>query len=118
MMRKISTLVLGLLFFIPVAILAQFPAPYCAETFPSNVEPISKVVFANINNSSSATVGGTPHENFTAIVGNVLMGSTYSMQVQGNTDGNFTTHVRVFIDWNNNNLFTDAGETYVIGTIV
>jgi gliding motility-associated-like protein len=115
-MRRFFTLVLAFLFFLPMITMAQFPAPYCAETFPTNVEPITSVVFSNINNTSSPTVGGTPHENFTAIVGNVIMGNTYSMQVQGNTDGNFTTYVRVFIDFNNNSVF-DIGESFDIGTI-
>lgn len=98
---------------------AQFPAPYCAEAFASNVEPITKVVFAGINNTTSATVNGTPaHENFTAISGSVLMGQSYTIDVQGNTDGNFTTRVRLFVDWNNDGDFVDAGETFVVGDIV
>lgn len=98
---------------------AQFPAPYCGEAFASSIEPITKVVFAGINNTTSATVNGTPaHENFTAITGNVLMGQSYTIEVQGNTDGNFTTHVRLFVDWNNDGDFVDAGETFVVGTIV
>jgi hypothetical protein len=98
---------------------AQFPAPYCAETFPSNVEPISKVLFAGINNSTSILLNGTPaHENFTSINASGIMGLSYPIEVEGNTDGNFTTYVRVFIDWNNNGSFTDAGESFDIGTIV
>lgn len=100
------------------AAFAQFPAPYCGETFPSGVEPITRVTFAGINNTSPAAIGGTPHQNFTSIVGNVVLGLSYPISVQGNTDGNFTTHVRVFIDFNNNGLFTDPGETFTVGTIV
>lgn len=107
-----------LLLFVSKKSIAQFPAPYCAEAFASGVEPITRVTFAGINNSSPAAIGGPAHQNFTAIVGNVVLGTSYPISVQGNTDGNFTTHVRVFIDFNNNGLFTDAGETFTVGTIV
>jgi subtilisin-like proprotein convertase family protein len=92
---------------------------YCTVTFPSNVEPITLVNFSNINNATSATLNGTPAlENFTAIVGNVAKGQSYPMTVKGNTDGNFTTRIDVYIDWNQNGSLTDPGESYFIGTIV
>ncbi|RKS02478.1 T9SS type A sorting domain-containing protein [Flavobacterium sp. 102] len=121
-MKKITFLLLSLVSF---TALAQFPAPYCGPlTFTNNVEPITLVNFAGINNTSSALVGannGTTiiaHEDYTAITGNVFSGSTYPITLKGNTDGNYTTYLRVFIDWNQNNDFTDAGESYDIGTIV
>ncbi|QBZ98413.1 T9SS type A sorting domain-containing protein [Flavobacterium sangjuense] len=121
-MKKI-TLVLMLL--VTFSGFAQFPAPYCGPmTFTSAVEPITLVNFAGINNSSSATVGASngttifAHEDYTAIVGNVTAGSAYPITLKGNTDGAFTTKLRVFIDWNQNNVFTDSGESYDIGDIV
>ena len=116
-MRKFFTPFFFVVLLFPISLLAQFPAPYCSEAFASSVEPISKVVFSNINNTTSPTVGGVAHEDYTSIIGNVLIGSSYTMEVQGNTDGNFTTHVRAFIDWNNNGSFSDPGETHVIGSI-
>lgn len=117
-MKKITLI---LLLIISKVAFAQFPAPYCGPlTFTSNVEPITLVNFAGINNSSSPTVGtvNPAHENFTAITGNVFLGSTYPITLKGNTDGNYTTKLRVYIDWNQNNDFTDAGESYDIGNIV
>jgi hypothetical protein len=118
----ISKRALTLFAFVMVSLFAkaQFPLPYCAETFPTSIEPITKVVFNTISNTTSATVGmanNPAHEDFTAISTSVLLGSTYSMQVQGNTDGNWTTYVRVFVDWNNDNDFLDLGESFDIGTI-
>lgn len=121
-MKKITLLLMS---FISFAAFGQFPAPYCGPmTFTSNVEPITLVNFAGINNTSSATVGqndGTTiiaHEDYTALTGNVLAGSTYPITLKGNTDGNFTTRLRVFVDWNADNDFDDAGESYDIGNIV
>lgn len=121
-MKKITFL---LMLLVSALGFAQFPAPYCGPiTFTNNVEPITLVDFAGINNSSSATVGlnnGTTifaHEDYTAITGNVISGNTYPITLKGNTDGNFTTYLRVYVDWNQNNDFTDSGESYDIGTIV
>lgn len=97
---------------------AQFPAPYCGPiTFSANVEPITLVNFAGINNPSPATLRVGPHQNFTAITGNVTAGQTYPITLKGNTDGAFANTFSVFIDWNKNNVFTDQGETFIIGTI-
>lgn len=99
---------------------AQFPLPYCGPlTFTNGVEPITLVNFAGINNATDATVGAVnpAHENFTAIIGNVTAGQSYPITLKGNTDGAYNTNLTVFIDWNQNNVFTDAGERYDIGNI-
>ncbi|MBN8727195.1 MAG: DUF11 domain-containing protein, partial [Xanthomonadales bacterium] len=93
-----------------------FPEPYCAVTFPSGIEPITRVVFSNIDNPSPTT-GGPPLEDFTNIVGNVGPGQTVQMAVEGNTAGNFTTKVNAYIDWNQNGVF-DSNEGYFIGDII
>ncbi|MGV3696815.1 GEVED domain-containing protein [Flavobacterium sp.] len=91
-------------------------APYCGPlAFGTDVEPITSVVFANINNVTSPTVDGTPaHENFTAITGNVTAGSAYTITLKGNTAGNFTNRFMVFADWNQDGDFSDADEAYTI----
>lgn len=101
---------------------AQFPAPYCAVGFSNNVEPITLVQFAGINNSSPNTVGAQasvpPLQDFTAVNGYVIAGVTYPIKLKGNTDGNFVTYLRVYADWNQNNTFGDVpNEIYDIGTI-
>ena len=95
---------------------AQFPAPYCGPlAFQFATEPITLVNFAGINNPSSNVVAGaTPHEDFTQISGSVNAGQTYTITLKGNTDGNFTNRFVVFVDWNQDNDFADAGETYPI----
>ena len=91
-------------------------APYCGPlTFTSNVEPITLVNFAGINNVTSPTLNGTPaHENFIAITGNVTAGSAYTITLKGNTDGGFTNRFIVYADWNQDGDFADAGEAYPI----
>lgn len=100
------------------SVYAQFPAPYCNTTFTSDVEPITLVNFAGINNPSSAAIGGASLENFTAIIGNVSAGMAYPISVNGNTGGNYENYFKVFIDWNQDNDFTGLDESYEIGSIV
>jgi hypothetical protein len=98
---------------------AQFPAPYCNVVFNSGVEPITKVQFAGINNSSPANINGTPAlEDFLSITGTVEQAGVYTITVEGNSDGNFPNYYRVFFDWNRDNDFEDAGEMYEIGVII
>ena len=92
--------------------------PYCSTiTYTSAVEPITLVNFAGINNSSTNVVGGAAIENYISIVGNVNAGQTYTMTLKGNSDGNFTNNYRVFIDFNQDGDFADAGETFNAGSI-
>ncbi len=94
---------------------AVFPAPYCGPlAFTSNVEPITRVLFAGIDNVSPAATGGEAHQDFTAIEGDVVAGMSYPIALEGNTDGPFTNRFAVFADWNQDDDFADAGETYTI----
>jgi len=91
---------------------------YCAVDFPSDVEPITSVVFADITNTSSGTLSTTPaYENYTSIVGNVVVGQSYTMSVKGNTGGNYTDSVKAFIDWNRDGIFDEATEAYKVGVL-
>ena len=89
-------------------------APYCGALAYDYVEPITLVKFANINNSSTAALGGVGHENFSSISTNVTKGSSYPITLKGNTNGPYSNKFVVFIDWNKNGKFNDAGEVYEI----
>ena len=63
---------------------SQFPAPYCGPlVFPSDVEPITMVNFAGINNTTSAAVSSADHENFIVQTANVAAGQTYPISLKG-----------------------------------
>lgn len=90
----------------------------CNVTFGNAVEPITNVTFATINNTTSETVSGTPAvQTFATPVTTVYKGQSYPISLQGNTDGDFTNYFRVYIDFNQNGSFDDAGESFDIGTI-
>lgn len=89
-----------------VRCIKKFTAPtYCEVGVDWDVEPITSVVFADINNTSSEIVNGSPaYEDFTGTVGNVQAGETYDLIVKGNTVG-FDHDIRAFFDWNNDGIF-------------
>lgn len=93
-----------------------FPEPYCGPLeFTSIIEPITLVSVAGIDNVSDATIGGSPaHEDFTMIEGDMEVGNSYPIALEGNTNGTFTNRFAVFIDWNQNGILDDAGEVYEI----
>lgn len=92
---------------------------YCTTTYPSGVEPITLVNIAGINNPSAAATSSPAHENFTALTPAALFkGQSHTITIKGNTAGNFTTHISAYFDWNQDGDFDDAGESYVLGTIV
>lgn len=70
------------------------------------------VQFNAINNASSKPSG---YSNYTSISTDVSRGSAYPLTVRANTDGDYTTSTRVWIDWNQNCSFDDAGEIYDLG---
>lgn len=90
---------------------------YCDQTDPPeppilpcnfdisfDIEPITSVVFSDINNTSSAIIDGTPAlEDFTAIEGNIEQGTAYTITLKGNTNGGFTNYFTVFIDYTDEN---------------
>lgn len=95
-------------------------APYCAGNLlflpdalgDGGVEPITSVQLANMTNTSSEAVGSLSHENFLDKMATVEQGGTYPITLKGNTGGNYSDKFTVFIDWNQNGNFLDAGEVY------
>ncbi len=72
----------------------------------------TSVQFNTINNISAKPSG---YSNYTNISTNVIRTSSYNITVKVNTDGDFTTATKVWIDWNQNCSFNDAGEEYKLG---
>jgi chitodextrinase len=83
---------------------------YCASQGNSTAdEKIGKVVFGTINNTSTGTTG---YENFTALSSNVTRSAAYTITITPSwTSTAYAEGYAVFIDYNKNGVFTDAGET-------
>ncbi len=71
------------------------------------------VQFNTINNASGKSTTG--YGNYVSISTTVKQKESYSLTVNVDTDGDFTTHTFAWIDWNQNCSFTDSGEIYDLG---
>lgn len=84
---------------------------YCTSAPTSTVGTrIDSVGFSNIQNKTAA--GCTSYKDFTNLTGNIEPNKATTLSVKVNScDGtNANKMVKVFIDYNNNGVFTDAGE--------
>lgn len=71
-------------------------------------EKIGKVVFGSINNTTTGTAG---YENFTALSTNLTSGTANTITITPSwTSTVYSEGYAVWIDYNKNGLFTDAGE--------
>ena len=95
---------------VSVTTMANTTITYCTSTGTSTAdEKIGKVVFGTISNLSTGTAG---YENFSALSTNAIRGTAYTITITPTwTSTVYSEGYAVFIDYNGNGLFTDAGET-------
>ena len=98
---------------------------YCKPVIP-NVEAITNVSFATINNTASTQNEVEGVQEFCAPIGEVVQGNPYLLSVQGNTADTYnwfwgwrrnTNYFTAFFDWNQDGDFMDDGEQIPIGYI-
>ena len=90
------------------------PAGYCSAVGDNSAYSITQVNFNTINNSSAKPA---PYSDYTSQSTNVLVGSTYPLTVNVNTNGNNQVFAKAWIDWNNDGDFVDAGESFDLGSV-
>ncbi|HKX85517.1 MAG TPA: GEVED domain-containing protein, partial [Flavobacterium sp.] len=83
---------------------------YCtSQGNNTNDERIGRVAIGSINNASTGTAG---YENFTSISTNAGRSSSQTITITPTWTGSvYSEGYAVFIDYNQNGVFTDAGET-------
>ncbi|NNM15925.1 MAG: T9SS type A sorting domain-containing protein, partial [Bacteroidia bacterium] len=88
---------------------------YCPSF--GNMDFATSVTLVDFNTILNASGKTQPYTDYTASDSTVVdAGSSYDLSVQLNTDGVFTIYSKVWIDWNQNYDFSDAGEEYTLGT--
>jgi hypothetical protein len=85
----------------------------CASVANTTYNTGPTLVQLNTINQVSAKPSG--YSDYTSISTDLNRNSSYNLTVNANTDGAFITATRVFIDWNLNFSFDDAGEEYDLG---
>lgn len=88
---------------------------YCNVPPQWGVDAITKVQFAGIDNASDP-FATEANEYYLDKVGEVYQGSEYPFTMEANTNGGYD-YATVFVDWNQNGNFTDAGEIYEVGAV-
>lgn len=88
----------------------------CIFDILTEVQPITRVIFGDLDNTSSAD-SNEIMEDFTHIEGEVSRRATYEIALEGNTKGANTNYFTVWIDWNQNGSYDDPGEMFEIGSI-
>ena len=83
---------------------------YCtSQGNNTNDERIGRVAIGSINNASTGTAG---YENFTSISTNAARSASQTITITPTWTGStYAEGYAVFIDYNQNGVFTDAGET-------
>ena len=103
----------------PLAVNVSFLVCYCLSNASTPYdEEILNVTLGTLNNSSTCGTTGGPgsilnqYSNYTGVTPpNLALSTSYPLSVQvGTCGGTYSSGVRVFIDFNQNGLFTDAGE--------
>ncbi len=104
-MKKFTLNIIIAILFVPFSLFAQYPS---ASGTNATYEYVKNVSFSDIN----LTSGGLPYSDHTTeTVGGLVQGSTYTLNVTAHvTSGSWREYVRVWIDWNHDYDFNDAGE--------
>ena len=85
----------------------------CDSFGDTSYETSTTLVNFNIINNASGKPSG--YSDYTAISTIVKTNESYNLSVNVNTDGNHRVQTKVWIDWNQNCSFDDAGEEYDLG---
>ena len=88
---------------------------YCVPTASSGVHGtgITNVTYSTVNNTTSNT---TVYNDYSTLIGSALQGASMPISIRTATASN-NYNVNVWVDWNNNADFVDAGESVFSGQV-
>lgn len=91
---------------------------YCVSTPSTNADSrINNLTFAGINNTPAA--GCTTYSDYTNLTASLRPGQTIPLSITAGTCGaNKDKIVQVYIDWNSDGDFVDAGELVATSTVI
>ena len=102
---------------IPNMITVVDDCPHC-DSFGnmSWATAVTLVDFNGINNATGKTQSYTDYSDMHSST--VEIGNSYNLNVNVNTDGNYTVHAKAWIDWNQDTDFDDVNEEYDLGSAI
>lgn len=94
-----------------ITVTAAASGPCAATSNACTYESINNVTLGSINNTTACTNYGDYTNQSTVLVKGQSYTASIIPQAQGNVGSAYTNdEIAIYIDWNNNNSFTDAGE--------
>lgn len=84
----------------------------CGSAGDCSYESITNVSFAGIDNTTECNPGFTDYD----LTAQVVQGNSYTLSVTIEVDSD--DYLYTFIDWNNNGIFNDEGEMYLLAEAV
>ncbi len=88
---------------------------YCGSmSYVGFTSGITRVNLSTIDNVTGTTTSG--YADFTSLSTDLTTGSTYAITTEVSTAGDNIFTTNVWIDWNQNEDFSDPGESYNMGT--
>ena len=89
---------------------------YCASTYSNTTDDwITNVTFNTINNDTGQE-GDASYGDYTAISTDITQGEIYDLSVTFYSQGQWIEYVKVWIDWDQDENFDEAGEYYELGS--
>jgi len=90
----------------------EIPITYCnGSASDCDYDSITNVTFAGINNTTGCTAGTNDYTN---LIATVAQGETHQISVAIEADSD--EYIHVFIDWNQNGVLDDTGESYLVAS--
>lgn len=90
--------------------------PVIACLSSGNMSWATAVTLVDLNTIFNATGKTQPYTDYAPTHSTTLeLGSSYDLNLNVNTDGNYIVYGRVWMDWNNDADFSDPGEQYELG---
>ncbi|RLD46249.1 MAG: hypothetical protein DRI88_07820, partial [Bacteroidetes bacterium] len=89
---------------------------YCPTS--GNMSYETSTTLVSFNTINNATAKPAAYNDYTSISTDVTPDDSYDLTIYVNTDGDYTVHTLVWIDWNRDCDFDDPGEEYDLGTAV
>jgi len=91
------------------------PCIMCVSNGNTTYETSTTLVEVNTISNTSGKPGS--YGDYTSLSTDLEVGSNHDLSVRVNTDGSYTVHTKVWIDWNQDCDFDDAGEEFDLGSI-
>ncbi|MBE0678067.1 MAG: DUF2341 domain-containing protein [Bacteroidales bacterium] len=99
-----------------IVVAGYLPGTYCTSS--GNTAYQTSITYVNFNTISNVSAKPSGYSDYTAQVTTVYKASSYNLNINLNTDGNYRVYAMAWIDWDGNGSFTDAGESYDLGSAV